>query len=244
MTKQVTPRYAREVGTASWSAVFKARKNGADWDELKTDTGLSALGRAVVDNEYLIVEELLKLGAPPIPVQLFNQNWFSPLWASLEREESQILYLLLKYNANPNESHLEQDELKPLHYASSTRQIESTLFLCQFGAQVDGLDNPNSIPSFEIFEKTPTPIHRWVKQLASNFDDIRPFMELLQKGANPTLPAPPHQNLWALVQSEWKMILAQKNNHPQVGVALSLLEKKMLEWETPSGKEGKGSKRL
>lgn len=243
MTQPVTPRYAREVGTASWGAVLQARKNGVEWNELRTDSGLSALGRAVVDNEPLIVEHLLDLGAPPTPVMLFNGTWFSPLWASLEREDPKVLHLLLKYGANPNESNPDDSFLKPLHQASEMRQIEATLYLCYAGANPDGWLEKD-LPTYSFLKQYPTPLSRWVRHLANQFDNIDPFMALLNAGANPTLPAPPHQNLWQLVQHEWASALAQKNKHPHVGVAVSALEKVMLEWEMPDGKEGKGNKRL
>lgn len=243
MAQSVTPLYARAVGTASWAEVIQARKDGTPWHELRTNTGLSALGRAVVDNDFLIVEQLLNLGAPTHPIQLFNETWFSPLWESLEREDPNVLHILLKAGANPNEPNSENSLLKPLHKASEMGQIQATLFLCEAGADPNGL--PKNEEMIKLFFTTlKTPIQYWVEHLSQNFVDIRPFMKLLKMGANPTLPAPPHENLWELVQDKWSFILAQKQNHPQVGVALSALEKAMLEWEMPTGKEEKGSKRI
>lgn len=246
MAHSVTPLYARAVDTASWVDVIQARREGAHWNDLRTNAGLSALGRAVVDNDDLIVGQLLTLGAPTQPTQLFNGTWFSPLWASLEREDPRVLNLLLKAGADPNEAHCENPLYRPIHQSSQTRQTSSTLYLCNAGADPDGWPDKNKPMPSDFFKSHPLPLQEWVWHLAQDFDDIQAFMALLKAGANPTLPCPPRDNVWELIHDEWAEILAQKSNHPQVGVALSALEKAMLEWETPTGQgsDGKGSKRL
>ena len=243
MTLPPPSRYARAVGMASWGEVFQARKKGASWDELRTSAGLSALGRAVVDKDTIIARQLLELGAPVLPVELVNGSRFSPLWASLEREDPEMLGLLLEAGADPNEGSPDDPALRPLHRASTMFQAEAVLKLLKAGAQPDGWPNPGK-PGPDFLARYPLPLAQWAVRIPHRLDQTAPFLALIEAGANPTLTTPPHPNTWELVQEQWAGILAKKSSHPQIGMALAALEKAMLESETPQGGKGRGSRRL
>jgi hypothetical protein len=243
MTLPPPSRYARAVGMASWGDVFQARKKGASWDELRTSAGLSALGRAVVDKDTIIVRQLLDLGAPVSPVDLINGSRFSPLWASLEREDPEMLGLLLDAGADPNEESPDDPILRPLHRASTMFQADAVLKLLKAGAQPDGWPHSGK-PDPDFLTRYPLPLAQWAVRIPHRLDQTAPFLALIEAGANPVLPTPPYKNTWELVQDQWASILAQKSSHPQIGIALAALEKAMLESETPQGGEERGRHRL
>ena len=150
----IVPSYHSFVDQANWGEILKARKHGASWLELRTTHGLSALGRAVVDNNAVMVKELLSLGAPPGMNRLTQGERFSPLWASLERNQTDILALLLEAGASPNEAHPHDDDLSPLQYASRMLQGEQVVLLCKAGAEPNGQAlAPDQYELFDVVEQ-------------------------------------------------------------------------------------------
>ena len=163
--------------TADWSNILIARRKGVAWDELRTRTGLSALGMAIFEGSALATQNLLEMGAPVQSEFLYDGQFFSPLWAALERGKPAILDLTLQAGCDPNEQH--PDYGSPLMYAANHTLLEETLILCKHGAIPN---TPNAPSPLWLWIKHTVPFydnseHEWV------FPDNNPIAALLKNGA-------------------------------------------------------------
>lgn len=175
--KDTTPTHHLIVETADWSNILLARKKGVAWDELRTRSGLSALGMAIFEGSALATQNLLEMGAPVLSEKLYDGQFFSPLWASLERRKPAILDLVLQAGCDPNEQH--PDYGLPLMFAANQTLLDETLILCKHGA------TPNT-------PNAPTPLWLWIKHTIPYYDsneqqwifpEKNPIAALLKNGA-------------------------------------------------------------
>jgi len=175
--KNPTPTHHLLVEQADWSGILQARKEGVPWDELRTRTGLSALGMTIYNGSALAAQTLLEIGAPTSPEYLFDGSFFSPIWATLEKHRPEILDLLLQAGANPNEEHPEHG--LPIAFAAQHSLLDETLVLSRHG----------SIPNTE---NAPSPLWLWIKNTIPLYDAVQgewtfpentPIIALLKNGA-------------------------------------------------------------
>lgn len=134
------PKAYALVEAGNWVGVMDARRQGMPWQELKTRTGFSALGRAIVDVAAPIVERLLNLGASPHPFRLNDGTVFSPLWTAMERRQDATVQHLLDAGADPNEAppHPESSAPDLLTLAALHGSLFCTQHLLARGAQPNG----------------------------------------------------------------------------------------------------------
>lgn len=174
------------VENANWSEVLQLRHEGASWDQLRTRTGLPALGMAIFENSTVATQLLLEVGAPAQPQPLQDGTIWSPIWATLAKKNYRILDLLIQAGADPNEPH-PKSGLPPLQLAAKAGDRDATLVLCRHGAK----PNTNVIPS---------PLWLWVQHLAPQqtdttgpwkLPDLAPIIALLSAGAR--VQEVPHQ---------------------------------------------------
>ena len=171
------PTHHLLVEQADWSGIIQARKEGVPWDEIRTRTGLSALGMTIYNGSALAAQTLLEIGAPTSSEYLFDGSFFSPLWATLEKGRSEILDILLQAGASPNEEHPEHG--LPIAYAAQNALLQETLVLSKHG----------SIPNTE---NPPSPLWLWIKNTVPlyytaagewTFPEATPIIALLKNGA-------------------------------------------------------------
>lgn len=152
------PSHHSLVENMDWVGLFEARRHGQCWDCLRTRTGLSALGQAVVHDESVIVEQLLRLGAPTHHDRLFDGGVFSPLWIAMEREHRGVVEMLLRGGADPNavrpENHVGSGGAAhetPLGYAARRGMSWLVALLCQFGAFPNEVDKSSgTVPGEQV----------------------------------------------------------------------------------------------
>lgn len=227
MHKQKHPVHHLLVENASWSEVLRARHEGASWDELKTRTGLPALGMAIFNNSSVAVQLLLEMGAPAGPQKLFDGSEWSPLWATLAKKNYRILDLLLRGGSDPDEEH-PITGMTPLQVAAKAGDFEATLVLCRHGAR----PNTTSLPS---------PLWLWVRHLAPKqnpdtlrwkFPDPAPVLSLLSAGArvNETRHRQSHMGMGAieLAKRLWFENSLPDNDYQTAKLVLSAMERAAL----------------
>lgn len=175
--KRTLPAHFLPVERASWSEILELRKKGVPWDELRTRTGLSALGMAIFEGSALAVQMVLEMGAPISSEKLFDGSVFSPLWSALERKKPYIIDILLQAGADPNEQHPYYGT--PIAFAAEHVLLEETLILCKHGA----------IPNTPT---APSPLWLWIKNTVPTqdqatgdwiFPERNPILPLLKNGA-------------------------------------------------------------
>ena len=175
--RRPAPSHHLIVENADWGQIITARKDGVSWDQLRTRTGLPALGMAIYSGSALAVHTLLEMGAPIDSEPLVDKTIFSPLWSALEKRKPQIMDALLQAGADPDEEH--PDYGRPLGYTAERAMTEETLVLCRHGAR------PNT-------ETSPSPLWLWIKNLTPQpnpdkdewiFPDSTPVLALLKNGA-------------------------------------------------------------
>lgn len=128
------------VEQANWNDIFQLLEKGIySYENFKSRSGLTLLGRAVVDDDLLMARRLLEMGAPAQSFTLLNQKTFSPLWEALERKNPEMVSLLLTYHVNPNEKH-PQTDIYPFEYTSKEKDITMALNkeLLEKGANPNG----------------------------------------------------------------------------------------------------------
>jgi hypothetical protein len=175
-----SPKYHAAVEAADWSGVLTARRTGAAWDDLRTRTGLSALGRAVIEGSATTVQELLSMGAPTEPLPLNDGALFDPLWAAIEHGSAEVLSLLLEAGANPDR--LNEAGTHPLDASEIPEKI---LLLLRAGSNPNG--GRGGIAHVSIEHE---PLWRWI-EIAAEEKDVRGkalevIEALIEAGANVT----------------------------------------------------------
>ena len=227
MYKQKPPVHHLLVENASWSEVLKVRHDGASWDDLKTRTGLPALGMAIFNNSSVAVQLLLELGAPAGPQKLYDGSDWSPVWATLAKKNYRILDLLLRGGADPDEKH-PTTGMTPLQIAAKAGDSEATLILCSHGSR------PNS-------SAIPSPLWLWVRHLAPrqnpdtlkwSFPDPAPVLSLLSAGAriNESRHQKSHMGMGVieLAKRLWFEKPLSDNDHQTAKLILSARERNAL----------------
>lgn len=204
------------VENADWSSVFEQLDRGIPFDQLHSHSGLSALGRAVVDRNGSIVEQLLAKGASPDPFLMRNKTWYSPLWAALERGYEDIAIILIRAGAKPDDQKDYGDS--PICFASQQRMASATCELCSHGA------NPN--PNSKI-----SPLLTWIGNIAhdiSELDDaslvsLSTIFCLLDAGADPDARDSAGLNAPMLARRMW-WPLEDSDSFPKGAMAVSAME--------------------
>lgn len=177
MSATSTPQHHLVVESANWSEVLRVRQQGAAWDSLRTRTGLPALGVAILSDSPMAVQTLLENGAPVDPQMLFSGQTWSAVWAALTQENADILDLVLRAGASPDEPH-PITGMSPIDAVAEAGHAAATIVLCNRGAR------PNT-------QHTPSALWRWINHLTPYqdeqgiwlFPDARPVMALLNAGA-------------------------------------------------------------
>jgi ankyrin repeat protein len=168
-------KYTHLVDRCDWTAVLSARRSGVPWQELRTSHGMPAIIRAVIDGSPIIISRILELEPPINGIRLTNGTWMSPLWAALDRKQTEIVKILLEAGADPNLGPKKFE--KPLVWASKQQMVEAVIELLKFGAKPHP-DNGKSAP-----------LNVWMNNLHEDFSNIYDVVlainSLLKSGAMP-----------------------------------------------------------
>lgn len=156
------PSHHQEVERGDWRLVLEARRNGVSWNALRTQTGLPALGVALVNGTADIVARLLEQGASPSDSKMFDGTIFSPLWRVIEQQDNQKLILLLDAGADPNacrvnnagsfdDANIKQSTISklPLSHVSEAAWLEGLETLLKYGARPNAPDPQTGRFAFE-----------------------------------------------------------------------------------------------
>lgn len=235
------PSHHLMVETADWSAIIQARKQGVEWDQLRTRNGLSALGMAIFENSPLAVRTLLEMGCPLESEALRDGTVFSPLWSALEKRQPAIVDLLLQAGADPNEPNAAYG--MPIYYAAEHAMEQETIILCRHGC----------IPNTDV---APSPLWLWIRNLSPRLDkennqwvfpDSEPILALLKSGARITVDngeedVPVGLSELEFAKQQWLNFPLPKTEWQKANLTLSLMERNLFSTMLPES-NGRDSKR-
>lgn len=183
------PQHHDLVDRLDWTGILRARSQGVPWEQLRSQTGLTALGQALVQDRTDMTQRLLNLEAPTHTTRLFDGTAFSPLWATLQRRQADNLNLLLQAGADPNEPEPENGQ-SPLLYACHIGWAEGTLLLVRAGVSPNAR-RPGNDETDPDFSEDP-PARLWLRWLAHHPQDeaavLGVLRTLLEGGADPSTP--------------------------------------------------------
>lgn len=209
------------VEQSNWSKILQARKNGHTWDSLRTRDGLSCIGKAIYDSNFIALNFMLEAGCPIGSEILFNEKIFSPLWECVYRNEFKLLDLLLKAGADPDE--LENNlKITPIYYSSEKSLYETSLVLCNHGCK----------PNIEI---DPNPLKMWIQNLMPTKNDLGKYsfeksdiiLKLLERGAR--IECNENYSDIKLAKKLWLPNLDNKKDIEIAETTIFLMEEKLLQ---------------